>query len=65
MAKEEEENMGGTFILVYVDADQKPAGAEAFNTEAEARAKADEASPDVDVWLVPVNTGKAILLRER
>lgn len=57
--------MGGTFILVYVDADQKPAGAEAFNTEAEARAKADEASPDVDVWLVPVNTGKAILLRER
>ncbi len=57
--------MTGRFVLQYREANGDTVWSEAFETEEDARVKAEEAPDDVDVWLVPVVTAKAILVRKR
>jgi hypothetical protein len=52
------------FILMYLE-DSEPVGAEGFETEAEAAARAKTPPGDWDVYLVRPNTGGATLLRAR
>jgi len=57
--------MKGRFVLQYINADDEVVASEAFETAEAAQAKANAAPADVDVWLVPVATSKAKLLRKR